>query len=428
MSSDIGLDEFGTEPGGIGSGTARVADVLARGVPLRWDEAVALLQEILDRLTTGRGTNAVLPAFDDILIDGKGAVTILTTRRGERGPVAGGRALHALLATADVPVPLRLFVTQANAPETHPSLAAFAEALAYFGKPNRGDLIRAIYDRYRSTASATTPASTKTGRPDAPPPLTQNAARREHTGERPRTTPPPWLGPVAAVLCLASLVAVIWSGLLGESTDKAGSAPAEAKADDADAPSSATREQKPASKGTPAGRARASTAQPRAPATERAAGVAAARKDSAPVIERSAVRPGEPPLRAVPEPETPVAQTAEPSVVIPISREYVVAPRESTAGTIYSSVDADVQPPVLIYPSLPPPIFVAGNAESVVVNRMELVVAADGSVERVRLVSGPTRMPDMMLLSGAKLWKFTPAVKNGAPVRYRAIVTWTAFP
>jgi outer membrane biosynthesis protein TonB len=69
-----------------------------------------------------------------------------------------------------------------------------------------------------------------------------------------------------------------------------------------------------------------------------------------------------------------------------------------------------------------------GSASEGLVNRMELVVASDGSVERVRLVSAPKRMADMMLLSGAKLWKFTPAVKDGVPVRYRTMVSWTVFP
>jgi hypothetical protein len=129
------------------------------------------------------------------------------------------------------------------------------------------------------------------------------------------------------------------------------------------------------------------------------------------------------PSQAPPPESTPPTAPA-----IAVAREYVVAPREDAATTIYSPDDADVQPPVMIYPSLPPAVFVARNADVVVVNRMELVVAADGSVERVRLVNGPTRMPDMMLLSGAKLWKFTPAMKDGVPVRYRTSVTWSGFP
>ena len=33
----------------------------------------------------------------------------------------------------------------------------------------------------------------------------------------------------------------------------------------------------------------------------------------------------------------------------------------------------------------------------------------------MQLVDGPTRMPDMMLLSGAKTWRFSPAIKDGEP-------------
>jgi outer membrane biosynthesis protein TonB len=98
-----------------------------------------------------------------------------------------------------------------------------------------------------------------------------------------------------------------------------------------------------------------------------------------------------------------------------------------SAKAIYSRDDADVQPPVMLYPQMPPPLVVGGPDEAIV-NRMELVISTDGSVERVRLVSEPRRMSDMMLLSGAKLWRFAPAVKDGVPVRYRTTLSWTVFP
>ena len=66
----------------------------------------------------------------------------------------------------------------------------------------------------------------------------------------------------------------------------------------------------------------------------------------------------------------------------------------------------------------------AGNR----VNRMLVDVSPDGTVERVQLVEGPARMPDIMMLSGVKAWRFTPAVRNGEPVRYRTIVSWTGLP
>jgi hypothetical protein len=33
-----------------------------------------------------------------------------------------------------------------------------------------------------------------------------------------------------------------------------------------------------------------------------------------------------------------------------------------------------------------------------------------------------------MLLSRAKLWKFSPAIRDGRPVRYRLVVTWLVNP
>jgi outer membrane biosynthesis protein TonB len=61
-------------------------------------------------------------------------------------------------------------------------------------------------------------------------------------------------------------------------------------------------------------------------------------------------------------------------------------------------------------------------------NSMELIVAADGGIERVKWLSSRERMPDVMLLSRAKLWKFSPALRDGRAVRYRLIVTWEVNP
>jgi hypothetical protein len=129
-------------------------------------------------------------------------------------------------------------------------------------------------------------------------------------------------------------------------------------------------------------------------------------------------------LARAPSPIGEPAREAGPPLTNAAIREHAVA---GTSAAIYSTDDADVQPPVMLSPQLPP-LFIVGSPSEGLVNRMELVVAPDGSVERVRLVSTPRRMADMMLLSGAKLWKFTPAVKDGVPVRYRALVTWTVFP
>jgi TonB family protein len=92
---------------------------------------------------------------------------------------------------------------------------------------------------------------------------------------------------------------------------------------------------------------------------------------------------------------------------------------------IYSSEDDDVQPPVLLSAQVPLPIIIGGDGGT---NTVEFIVSASGSVERVRLVDGPRRMPDMMFLSGAKMWKFRPAERNGQPVRYKTSVSWVSVP
>ena len=82
---------------------------------------------------------------------------------------------------------------------------------------------------------------------------------------------------------------------------------------------------------------------------------------------------------------------------------------------------------MLSFPQLIPAPVSAG-ASNTGLNRMVVVVSAEGTVERVQLVEGPARMPDMMMLSGVKTWRFTPAFKDGVPVRYRTVISWAALP
>jgi hypothetical protein len=93
--------------------------------------------------------------------------------------------------------------------------------------------------------------------------------------------------------------------------------------------------------------------------------------------------------------------------------------------TIYSEADRDVRPPAMLSSELPRPTFSEWTTRT---NVMELIISETGAVERARLIVAPQRMPDMMLLSRAKLWKFGPAMKDGHPVRYRLVVKWEVNP
>jgi hypothetical protein len=92
---------------------------------------------------------------------------------------------------------------------------------------------------------------------------------------------------------------------------------------------------------------------------------------------------------------------------------------------IYSEADADVVPAKLLTPQKGGPSFRNITAD---VNRMEIVVSPQGRVEQVKLVTPPKRMTDMLMLSGAKTWRFSPALKNGQPVRYRTEFSWEMTP
>ena len=107
------------------------------------------------------------------------------------------------------------------------------------------------------------------------------------------------------------------------------------------------------------------------------------------------------------------------------------APLEEPASPdterLFTKQDADVQPPSLQYPQLTSPLK-GTSSRPAPVNSVEVVVAADGTVERARFVAGPIRMMDIMLVGSIKNWKFTPAFKDGEAVRYQTVVSWPAVP
>ena len=53
---------------------------------------------------------------------------------------------------------------------------------------------------------------------------------------------------------------------------------------------------------------------------------------------------------------------------------------------------------------------------------VEVIVSPYGEVERAKLISVPGNVHEAMILSAIKAWQFTPALKDGHPVRYRLIL------
>jgi TonB family protein len=96
------------------------------------------------------------------------------------------------------------------------------------------------------------------------------------------------------------------------------------------------------------------------------------------------------------------------------------APVVPPPPSIYSADNVDVVPPADVDRRLPlwnPPTVVARTTEYR--GLLEVVVDERGAVESVVLRKPVTPTYDPMLLDAAKRWKFQPATRNGAPVKYR---------
>ena len=102
----------------------------------------------------------------------------------------------------------------------------------------------------------------------------------------------------------------------------------------------------------------------------------------------------------------------------------VEAARVTDAGglnRVYSSADEDVIPPKMIIEDVPAALIVGMPRR---MQSVELMVTEGGDVSRVRLLTEQRRILDTMLLSRAKMWRFTPALRQGRPVPYRLVVLW----
>lgn len=110
------------------------------------------------------------------------------------------------------------------------------------------------------------------------------------------------------------------------------------------------------------------------------------------------------------------------AVLHPVPAPAVLA-EDVDEADVYTTEDTDISPQVMdarVMPSNAP-----GNGPRTV-NRIALVIGADGRVEQVKMLSRLERLSDLMLLSSAKHWILRPAMKDGRPVRYLLPVTWTA--
>jgi hypothetical protein len=83
---------------------------------------------------------------------------------------------------------------------------------------------------------------------------------------------------------------------------------------------------------------------------------------------------------------------------------------------VYTSSDVGITPPAALSRQLPsaPPAGVPPR----LVGRLEMLINQKGAVDFVKLHTPLNRYHERMIVSAAKAWRYTPALKSGKPVRY----------
>jgi hypothetical protein len=384
-----------------------MADLLASNLATDWFEAVSLVREVCAVLISERIQDST-PELGQILLGPTGRITITGTAHGDAPVRRLGQLLQALLRSTEPPVTLRRVLSEAMAePPVYPSVTELDAALAYFERPDRYVVLKALYERASKaeiSASAVAPVQDL----DVIAPLPVSEPAKPKKARKPANTRATAYVAAAAVMLAAAAFAFQRGALTltGSAVDKAVLTTVSAASElagmgklvDSDAVVDVPQPPAPV----------APTSRWRSGAGARVyrvtlAGVPVKLLDLQPATD------GGPAL------DSPASVS---SAVLEASAE----PNRVVDTRLYGPEDQNVAAPVALRPHLPTPLPDRVDLDQLA--RIELVVARDGIVESVKLVPGksPVTVNEAMLLSAAKAWRFTPAMKGEYPVKYRKTV------
>ena len=451
-----------------------LTDLRARQVVPDWQEAVAVVQELIHTVAQTQGRDVPLPDIDHIALIANGEVVALPGSPPTGNPVRhAAQLLEQMLEGGTAPPELVTLVND-NATDSPklPNLAELTRQLAFFERPGRRSDVEGLVSRAMS-ADAQNRAEEELRRlkertlvgDDLDAFQTESEIQEQKKAEEPRA------GRRQATVALALLLVAAVAGggwwLYGWYRDgglasltaaapeapvmEAGDPPADALPADPDdaqpaAPTSAEAVPDAEAAKSPSlfERARVSiqravestfgpspAADEEEPAAADAAGEAAPgqtgvsrsrarRSASAASKSASGSTPGSAPTAAASEPPQVSTTVAKPPMT---SEPTSVSSVSEARSVVYSRNDADVRPAVLLRPLLPaePPPDVPPDQ----IGTLELIVDEFGDVEQVRLISPANRFHERMLVAHAKSWKFRPAIRDGQPVKYLTIVRLT---
>jgi hypothetical protein len=120
-------------------------------------------------------------------------------------------------------------------------------------------------------------------------------------------------------------------------------------------------------------------------------------------------------------PAAPEPPAVAPAMAVPLA--MAVGPAMTvTAPVLYTLLDKDVTPPVIVTQQVPAWRFAPNLPARAFRGRLEMVIDERGAVETVRLEEPIWPAYDSLLIRTARTWRYQPAVKDGKPVRFRRIL------
>lgn len=403
----------------VPAGCASLYQLRTSGVAIEWYEAIAIARGLCDLIAnTGEPSGPAGLRLADVFIDSSGRVGMLSRAAGSTTETIQdiGHIVSELLPARDIMfLRARLVAKATSSPPAYGSLLQLSEALEYYERPNRSDLIRAVYERWKSMAPGAIvrpPAS-----PHAqPPPVARMSGRREL---------------VRGAAAAAAVVAVGALILLARGRTVV------------PVPALATILSAPMRGADAFGSRVASILVPShpsptpAPAVDEAAAAPSKTVKVTPVRRPGPVRPGPAPARNAEPNAAPAADSNAASAPGPAAPSAPRAPEPLAAAvpppavaaadldlTIHTAKDADVLPPRMLYPQTLTPVVPGMSRREFMT--FEVVVNEGGRVDWVKARDVPQTLGESVMLlnalSTAKSWRFDPALKNDGPVRYNQLV------
>jgi TonB family protein len=443
-----------------------LADLRARNVAPTWQEAVAVVQELIQTVAATGQPNRI-PDLEHVALIPNGDVVSLPGGPAPDNPVRHAAILlQLLLDTAPAPPQLQEFIERNVAdPPQHDNVPAFSQGLAYYERPGRRSDVEALVRRAMEAEAQTRAEQELRRLKERAQQVAEQPKPKDEPASSRRFGRPPTPVLIGVILVLAVGVgATYWwvrsrSVVSAKENQRAAvtAAPAQPSVPDTKTSGAKAPESTPPSPASSLPAAPSGSPTGTAPPlggedvgflqrTKSAVVYAYNRLIGAPIVRQappapaaSAVEPtvkrtrksrrtpsgghtnDAPPTNA-PEVYGEIAHVLEvPMTLSDLSSS--VATAAVFAGAVYAPGDPDVVPPVMVRPALPaaPPPDVPLDQ----IGTLELLVDEQGDVENVRLVSPGNRFHDRMIVASAKTWKFRPATKDGRGVKFRTRVRIT---